>query len=185
LSKWDYKPARGVWLSRLEAANSSPQSLVLALHCLATVKEDKAFSSALELALNESIPPSIRLRAGRTLGALRSEGLETTVGKLLASDGKAGLVSRTVALMMLQRLKSPEAIKLLQLMVKDSEPALVFMAASRLFEIDHQLLAPTVSELLTNSDFKVRKLGIEVVAKDPSEKSIPSLIEALNDAHLD
>src|SRR5262245_7665368 len=54
LSKWDYKPARGVWLSRLEAANSSPQSLVLALHCLATVKEDKAFSSALELALNES-----------------------------------------------------------------------------------------------------------------------------------
>jgi HEAT repeat protein len=185
LSKWDYKPARGVWLSRLEAANSSPQSLVLALHCLATVKEDKAFSSALELALNESIPPSIRLGAGRTLGALRSEGLETTAGKLLASDGKAGLISRTVALMMLQRLKSPEAIKLLQLMVKDSEPALVFMAASRLFEIDHQLLAPTVSELLTNSDFKVRKLGIEVVAKNPSEKSIPSLIEVLNDAHLD
>ncbi|HEV3236486.1 MAG TPA: hypothetical protein VGZ25_05830 [Gemmataceae bacterium] len=185
LAKWDHQPARETWLLRLKAANASPQSLLIALRCLATVKENKAIQPALELALNDSMKLSVRLEAARTLSALQSEGLETTASGLLGGNGKADLVARTVAVSMLRQHKSPEAIKILQVMVKDSEPALVFLAASRLFEIDYQLLAPSLPELLANSDFKVRKLGVEVIAKNPEKKSIALLIEAVNDAHLD
>src|ERR1700682_4546056 len=54
LARWDFRPARAVWLERLEHPETSRNDLLLAVRALAEVREDKAASGLEKLLFTRS-----------------------------------------------------------------------------------------------------------------------------------
>jgi len=208
LAHWDYRPARTVWLDRLRDPATRPADLVLAIQALATVKEGQASDRLLEIVMSslskmnevqkakdeiirlpsEIFPvspalPFLRFEAARALGGLRDKGLEEDAARLAADASLPGLPNRLAAANLLRRHKSEEAIRLLQHLTEDPEPAVVAGAAASLLEIDPELLVPAVEGLLASPDQKVRSLGNEVLFRRPTEKHIRLLTNRLDDIH--
>jgi HEAT repeat protein len=183
LARWDYRPARGVWLTRLKAPEMSTRSLVLAIQGLASVREEHATDRLRELARLENVPGPIRLEAARALGAIVADGLDKEAETLAASATEHGKVGRLAAALMLRRHSSPAAIALLQRLARDPEPAVTALAASRLIEIDPKLALPLLDHLLGSPDPEARALGVEVLFHTPSKEHLSLLGERLGDAH--
>jgi HEAT repeat protein len=185
LARWDYPPARALWLERLGATSVSQRSLVLAIRGLGTVREDKAVERLRELVLAEHTPAAIRVEAARTLSLLRGAGLEKDAERLAADTQPRGLTSRLAAASLLRHHKSPGAIALLQRLVKDPEPAVAAIAAGRLFELDVDLLVPAVEHLVASSDPTLRSIGVDVLFQRLSAKYLNVLTDRLDDLHID
>jgi HEAT repeat protein len=183
LARWDYRPARAVWLERLAEAAAPPRSLVLAIRSLAEVREGRASDRLRELALSARVSGPIRLEAARALGLLRTEGLATDAARLTAEASPRGLVDRLVAATLLRRHRDKEAVALLQRLTRDTEPAVVALAAGRLLEIDPDLALEALPHLLANPDAKVRALGVEVVRRRPTAARLRLLGDRLDDPH--
>jgi HEAT repeat protein len=185
LARWDHKPARVVWLARLQEPTTRPRSLVLSIRALATVREAKAVDRLRELVLTNRTPATVRLEAAQALNQLRSEGLEKEAERLAADDSPLRLVERLAAASLLQKHKSAEAIALLQRLLKDREPAVGALAADRLIAIDPKLTLGGLDHLLGSPDAKLRGHGVEILFRLPDEKHIGLLGDRLDDLHLD
>src|SRR5262249_20236358 len=122
LARWDFKPARAVWLERLRDSAATPASLILAIQSLAAVREEKAADRLQEMARVDSPPAPVRLEAARALGALRREGLENHAARLADAPSR-GLVNRLVAAELLRHHQGDPAVRLLQNLAHDREPA--------------------------------------------------------------
>jgi HEAT repeat protein len=119
------------------------------------------------------------------LALLRSSGLEQDAEHLAADPSPPGLVGRLAAAALLQQHRSESAVRLLQSLTGDAEPAVVALAAGRLLQIDPRVAVPTLDHLLASADAKVRSLGVEVLFRQPSEKHIQRLFDRLDDPHPD
>jgi hypothetical protein len=179
MARWDYKPARAVWLERLDKADT--RKLVLAIQSLATVRESKAAEPLEKLIMAERTPRAIRLEAARALAILRTEGLEKDAEALAKDAGPRSLVGRIAAVSLLQNHKSKEAIALLEQFRKDSEPAVAALAVGRLLAIDPKLLVGAAETLLDHRDANLRSFGVEVLYRQPTEKHIALLAKVLDD----
>jgi HEAT repeat protein len=200
LARWDYRPARAVWLKRLDDPAAGHRSLILAIRALGAVREERAADRLRGLVLAgvkgasgkgapapapDVLHPSVRLEAARALGLLRDSGLEGDA-KVLAADPSAhGLVGRLAAVALLSRHRSEGAVRLLQRLARDPEPAVAARAAGRLLEIDPRLLVPALEGLLASPDAAVRLAGVEVLQREPSGEHIRLLGDRLGDAHPD
>jgi HEAT repeat protein len=185
LARWDHRPARAVWLERLRDPTTPQRSLVLAIHGLALVREEQAVDPLRELALSKQTAGSIRLECARALGVIRSEGLEKDAEQLAGDASPYGLVARLAAASLLSRHRSDEAIRILQRLGDDTEPAVAVLAIGRLVEIDPDLVAPTVEKVLANVDEKIRSLGVEVLFRRPTEGRLRLLADRLDDPHME
>jgi HEAT repeat protein len=185
LARWDYRPIRAVWLERLREPNSTQRSLLLAIRGLAAVREEKAVDKLRAMALADSTPDPIRLESARALASLRNEGLEKDAERLLADASPRGMAPRLIAASLLRRHSGPEAIRLLQRLMRDAEPAVAALAVARLLEIDPQLVDPAVEHLVASADANVRSLAVDALARRPSAKHIRLLADRLDDEHLD
>jgi HEAT repeat protein len=184
LARWDYRPARDVWLARLRDPDAPPRTLVLAIRGLAAVREKQAADRLRELALSDRTAGPVRLEAARALGTLRSEGLEQDAESLMGGPSPHGLVGRLAAAALLRQHRGKQAVDLLG-QLADAEPAVAALAVARLIEIDCKLVVPTVERLLASPDASVRSLAVEVLFREPTEKHVRLLGDALNDAHPD
>src|SRR5262249_25787587 len=106
LARWDYQPARAVWLKRLSDANASPRSLILAIRGLGAVQEGKAAERLRDLVFSGRASGPIRLEAARALGSLRTDGLEKDAERLAADNSARGLIPRLAAAALLRRHRS-------------------------------------------------------------------------------
>ncbi|MCI0462424.1 MAG: HEAT repeat domain-containing protein, partial [Gemmataceae bacterium] len=88
LARWDYRPARAVWLERLDRPVPVRGSLSLAISGLAAVREEKAVPGLLRLAAARGTLAPVRLVAARALGEMRTAGLEEDA-RLLVSQALA------------------------------------------------------------------------------------------------
>lgn len=183
-ARWDYQPARAVWLERLREPATRQRDLVLAIQGLATVREERAVDRLRDMVLADRLPGSIRLESARALGSMCSEGLEKDAERLVADTSPRGLVPRLAAASLLRRHGSPQAVQLLQRLMRDPEPAVASVAAARLLEIDPQLVVPAVAHLLVSPDANLRSLAVDALGRRPSAEHIHLLGERLDDEHI-
>ena len=187
LARWDHRPAREVWLSRLREPITPSRKLTLAIRCLADVREDKAAEPLREIVLSERVAGPLRLQAARALALLRTSGLETDATALSSDLSRRGLVRRLAAVSLLRQHRGADAVSLLQRLTRDPEPAVAAPAVARLLEIDPQLLDAWIEYLLvdraTNAarDANLRLLAVKVLHRRPSEKHLHLLIARLDD----
>jgi HEAT repeat protein len=204
LARWDYRPARAVWLKRLDDPTTPPRSLVLAIRGLGAVREKQAADRLRALVFSgmpkgaggqerkggasvrlAPAPPSIRLEAARALGSVREAGLEGDAEALAADPSARAVVARLAAVSLLGRHRGEAAVRVLQRLAQDPEPAVAALAGKRLLEIDPGLLVPALKSLLASSDGVVRAAAVEVLRRRPSAEHIRLLGDRLNDAHPD
>jgi HEAT repeat protein len=189
LARWDYGPARAVWLARLGEPAAPRRSLVLAMRGLATVRETQAGDRLREMAMAERVPAALRLEAVRALGSLREEGLEGDAEKLAEDVSPRGITTRLAAVGLLHRHRGEKAVGLLQHLAADPEPAVAAAALRRLLDIDPPLAVNHAERLLAgpegNPDAGLRLLAIDVLSRQPTAESIQLLGGRLDDYHAD
>jgi HEAT repeat protein len=180
LAKWGYQPAHAGWLERL--AQSPPgRGTVLAIQALAVVKEEKAAGRLRELALGRDVPAGVRVEAGRALGVLRSSGLEADAESLVVES--RGITDRLVAAAMVRHHRGDAAVRQLQALGKDAEPTVAAVALERLVELGPAHVLPLLDSVLASPDANVRRFGIEVLFRQPTEARLGVLADRLNDPH--
>src|SRR5262249_36013426 len=148
LARWDYRPAREMWLQRLDDPETPSWSLVLAIRGLATLGEAKAVDHLRAIVLSATASGQLRVEAARALGMLRSDGLEAEAGRLAADLTPPGLVARLAAASLLHRHRSEQAVQLLQRLARDKEPSVAAIAITRLLAIDPKLILPALDAIL-------------------------------------
>jgi HEAT repeat protein len=179
LARWNYEPARAVWLTRLQEPKPVQRTLILAIQGLGTVRENKAEPKLLDLVLADRTAAMVRLEAARALAILRHEGLEEYAARLATEQVPA----RLLAVTLLQQHGSTAAVAILQRLLRDPEPAVASRAATRLLQIDSKLLVPTVEHLLIQDDATLRSAGIEVLRRESVARRLPQLAKRLDDPH--
>jgi HEAT repeat protein len=185
LARWAYRPARDLWRERLRDPAAAPAGFVLAARGLAAVGEAEDADRLRAVVLSDKVPGPLRLEASRALAVLRPAGLEKD-GEGLASDPTPrGLVGRLAAASLLRRHGGTDAVRLLQRLVRDAEPAVAVLAADRLVEIDTALLLPALNLLLASPDAKVRSAAVEVLFRHPGPQHLRLLGDRLDDPHPD
>jgi HEAT repeat protein len=201
LARWDFQPARGIWLGRLRDLDTPVDRLELAIHGLAAVRETKATEALRDIVLGKHrghalagisdatsywpVPPSVRLEAAHALATLRPDGLENDAEQLAADDSAESLPSRLVAATLLSQHHGQKAIQLLTRLAMDREPAVARLAVTRLIEIDSRLVVPMLNPLLASPDAHLRTLAGKVLFQQPSRDHIHLLADRLADADRD
>jgi HEAT repeat protein len=203
LARWEYRPARVVWLERLRDPATLPRQLILAIRGLGAVREEQAAGPLREWMLaglgkeeggrakddqvGFSIQPgpSIVLEAARTLGLLQAGGLEEDAERLAADTSARGLTARLAAASLLERRQSARAIRILQRLAGDEEPSVAARAVARLIEIDPKLAVPMLDSLLSRPDATLRSFAVEILLRQPTQERIHLLAVRLDDAHPD
>jgi HEAT repeat protein len=185
LARWKYQPAAAMWLARLEDPKAAPHSLTLAIRGLTALSEVQAEERLRQLALADRTDRSVRAEAGRALGVLRQQGLEKDAEVLLTEPPARGYVPRLVAAALLRQHRGDPAVRLLQRLAADEEPAVAAVALARLVELDTQLVVPLLDRLLASPDAKLRLYAVEVLCRQPNDKHIRLLGDRLDDPHTE
>jgi HEAT repeat protein len=183
LATWDYRPARAIWLSRLRDPATSPRGLIRTIQALAAVREQEARTGLLELMRSDQTAGPTRLEAARALGVLVSEGLERDAERLAAAAGPRNLPLRLSAAWLLQAHSSKEAVQILRRLIDDPEPAVIAISAARLVAIEPDVLVAVLPRLLDSPDAQLRLLGVQVLARRPTQPHLRLLADRLDDVH--
>ncbi|HUG91211.1 MAG TPA: HEAT repeat domain-containing protein [Planctomycetaceae bacterium] len=185
LAAWGDPPAGEMWLARLGDPGVRHQSLLLAIDGLGAIRELRADTRLLDLALSSSAAADVRLCAARALSRIRESGLEGSAAPLLADKSPAGLTDRLVAASLLAGHRGPAAQALLNALAVDDEPAVAAIALRRLLEIDPDLVLPLVSDAIRRDDPHVRRLAAEALIARATAEHVALVGTLLDDVHPD
>jgi HEAT repeat protein len=183
MARWNFMPARDMWLERLEHPETSRNDLLLAVRALDEVREDKAASGLEKLVFTANISTPIRLEAARVLGALQTSGQEASARRLLASPSASGRVPRLAAAWLLRHHQGPDAVRLLIALARDTDPLVALIALQRLMQIDRKLVVPFLKDLLASSDPDLRLIAVEVLFREPTLERVQLLGDRFFDTH--
>jgi len=164
----------------------------LAIQGLGRLEEPRAVSRLTELLHSSDESSVVRLEAAHALGAIRATGSEPDARRLLASEvsdepgSSAGRNRRIAAAWLLRHHQGDDAVRLLQDLARESEPAVASIALERLLEIDSKLVqVAAVDSALASSDAKVRSFAVEFLFKEATTERVRLLADKLNDEHPD
>src|SRR5207302_4235114 len=104
---------------------------------------------------------------------------------LCADSSPNGTAPRLAAALLLERHTDPAAVRLLQRLTRDQEPAVAALAIERLLALDAKLLLSSLNVILPSPDPRVRSLGVEVLRRAPPEKHIGLSRDATDEVHPD
>jgi HEAT repeat protein len=182
LARWDYRPAREAWLSRLHDSSTSERGMVLAIRALGQVREGQAAEKLTEFVLTNRLAASIRLEAAYALGSIRTEGLEKVAGLLIQDATPRAIPARLAAATLLFRHRGEGAVRLLQRLGRDPEPAVAARAVSRLLELDSKHAVPALDLLIASPDATLRGFAVEILFREANESRVRQLADRLDDA---
>jgi HEAT repeat protein len=185
LARWKHVAARDAWLKRVADPDTPQRQMVLAMRGLAAAREAKAVDALRERMTSDRTTAPLRLEAARALGQVRAEGLEDDAAALAKDQTARGLAGRLMAVALLARHGSKEAVALLQTLAKDREPAVASAAVGRLIEIDPKLASGVRDQLLASRDPALRAHGVVVLLKVETDDSVGLLGKRLDDPHPD
>lgn len=183
LARWDYRPLRSVWLSRLDDPGTPQRLLVLAIQCVQTTGETKAAPALRRMALDPLAAPDLRVEAARALASLQPQGLEDDARRLAADKEPVKLLDRLVGASMVRRHSGDAAVKLLLECAVDREPAIAAIGLRRLLEIDPMLAKPVVGQAVASPDSQVRQLAAEILVGQATPEAVALLGTLLDDPH--
>lgn len=175
LARWDHTPARVVWLEQLDKPPPYSRSLVFAVRSLAVVRETKAVPKLRELLFASDVTPPLRLEIARALAQITLAGLE--------ADARRCTTDPLAAVSMVRHHSGDEAVRMLQGFASHKEDSVAAVALERLLEIDPKLALPSLDSVLANSDSETRRLGVELMARLPSDDHAGKLAGLLTDPH--
>jgi HEAT repeat protein len=183
LARWDYGPARAVWLERLNQSGLPGRGWVVALQGLGVVREPRAVPRLRELVLSTTTDPIIRLEAARALGVIQTTGLEKEAERLAAEKASPGGVAHLAFASLLRRHKGDEAARVLQRLAVEAEPAAAVVALEGLLDDDPRRVLSLMSRLVASPDATVRARAVEAHRRCPTPDHIPLVAELLDDPH--
>jgi len=180
LSKWDYKPARQVWIARLRDRVASRTTLLAAVEALANVKDVDSVPvlKALVMDLDANVP--LRLGVGEALGTIAMNGLESAARKLIA-DADAPMTDRLIAARILGGHSSDQARAILQRLADDPTSVVGAVALDRLLKIDPPAVRSRARRLLNSSDVNLRRIAGRALFQQADIASVQMLTPLLND----
>jgi HEAT repeat protein len=184
LARWDHKPARDIWLARIGKGPPHRADVLLAIRCLGSVRDERAAPRLRELAIAPEVDPPVRLAASRALSEIRVSGSEPDALKLLGSK-LPGRTDHLIAASLLRRHEGAEAIRVLQTLAKDPDPAVALVAVTRLSELDTKHVLNVLTEVMANEGAEVREYGVAAMTKNPSDEYVRLLTRTLSDPHPD
>lgn len=182
LARWNYEPARELWLARLNEPTSTKE-LLLAIACLKDVQESRAAAALFDLVRDTTEQATIRLAAAEAIAKVQSSGLVDAARELAAVKTPRRIGDRLVAASMLAGHSDQQATDLLVELARDTEPAVAAVALQRLLEVDGSLVLPLVDDLLASGDAKVRRLAAQALVADATSSSVDGLSPLLDDPH--
>lgn len=188
------------WMARLNDAQASRAARVSAIESLATVRHAPAVPHLRRLALDSMLDASLRLAAGRALGRMVTEGLDSLAETLL---GRGSLPDRVVATTIIAGHEDEMAVALMRRMATDREPAVAYAALRRLVALDPMLVRDMVEHIhvpvdvadhrrgnVSNlrslaDDPKIRRIAAQVLVHEATPESVNLLRPMLDDPHPD
>jgi hypothetical protein len=185
LARWDYKPIREIWRSRLDDPGVRRSHLVLAIEGLMQVRDEPAADRLLEMAMDRREKSALRIAAARAVGHIHSDGLLSAAQQLSADVSAEGIINRLCAVAFLARHESEPANELLQRLSLDAEPTVAAGAWRRLLQIDSALAVTQADDCLTNDDPIVRGLAVQSLFEQPTVVRIDQLGVMMDDRHPD
>jgi HEAT repeat protein len=183
LARWDYAPARAVWLERVTGTSLPGRSWVVAVQALGTVREAKATPRLRELALTPTTDPIVRLEAARAVGVIQPTGLEKDAERLASEKAAPGSVAHLAAASVLRKHRSPQAVAILQRLAVEAEPAASAVALEGLLDIDPRHVLPLLAKVVASPDALVRTRGVEAHRRVPRPEHLRLVAELLDDPH--
>jgi len=183
LAQWDYGPIRRVWLERLENPKTHRRRLILAISGLATAGEVEAVAKLLELSQSTMVPGDVRLAAARSLGRIKTDGLNTIARKLAEDKSPKKIIDRVIAASLIESHRDESSLKLMTELALDSEPAVAAITLATLLQIDPDHVLPIVEPTIANADANVRRLGARALVARPTLESVKLLGAMLDDPH--
>jgi HEAT repeat protein len=181
LARWDYRPARAVWLDRLRDPTAAQGAAVLAIRALATTHEGRAAGPLRELVFSGEGDEAVRLEAASSLGSLGGTGLVRDAERLAARPAARATAGRLAAVALLRRQRGPDAVRLLLRLARDPEPPVAAGAAARLLDIDPKLALPLRDGLLKSRDARLRSVAVRLLLQVPTRERIGFLANRLDD----
>ncbi len=182
LARWGYQPIREVWLQRVESGKANHALLKMAIEMLGEIGEPKAVPALRAMALPGSRPVTLRLAAARSLARCAQDSgqvLEWSASLLDAASEPR--VDWIVGAALLSEQETPAAIELLERYALCSEGTAAGLALERLLEIAPARVVANASQLLQNSDSRVRLLTVRGLSTAPSPLAVDQLQPILSD----
>lgn len=183
LARWDYAPIRPTWRKRLEDKETPLLWRMLAMQCLATVRDTESKPFLLSDVFDARIPIQLRLTAAQSLGQICSEGLESDARKLAADKTSGKNFERMFAAILLARHDGQEATDLLRELAGDTDPSAASAAWTRLLEIDPRLVFDLAPAAVGNADVNVRRAGCRALIAKGDPDAIHKLGPLLDDSN--
>jgi hypothetical protein len=183
LARWDYQPARTVWLARINQPGLAGSSWIMAIQGLSAVKEAKAIPRLRELIFAPDTDPIVRLEAGKALGLLQVKGLEKDAERLAQGKAEPGNVAHLVAASLLRMHRGDAAAAILQHLALGADPATARLAIEGLLQDDPRRLVLLIPQLSANSDASVREGCIEGFRRSPALGPLPLVADLMDDPH--
>ncbi len=179
LARWDYKPAREVWLKRL-ADEDAPHALrIISAESLSKVGAQEAVKPLTDLLLDRREAVQLRLAAAHAIGRLAPANTNELAGRVQQGGS---MIGKLAAVALLSHADSDQAVqRLLGLTEPSNEGVVIAAAMARLLEIDPLLLKDRAAQLATNSDSSVRGFAVEALTADPRPASVEALQARLTD----
>ena len=181
LARWDYQPARELWLARLSDPSAHFNLIHLAMSSLAEVGDLRAVEPLSKLMLSPLQSPPVRLTAARTLAKLAPKEALQWSERLLSGVSQTHNLDAQLGVELLAHQSSPQTIELLQKYSQLPSAPVVSAALQRLLLLDASLVLARAAETILDADANVRRVTIAALAGDPTPGSIKLLADALDD----
>lgn len=182
LAKWNFEPARKVWLKRLTTPGTRLRDLILAIHCVREVGDESSVDSLLAIAHDPFRPVATRLEAARAAGALKKSGLEENTQRF-TSAAAASILGRLCAVALLDQHRSEAANVALTKLTQDAEPSVAAAALVSLNANDPSLVVPLAEQAMRNGDANVRREGVVAFNARPTPERVTAMARLLDDPH--
>ena len=182
-ARWDYEPAKSMWMKRLVQPDRVPRSqLILAIQCLGQAKSAGAKNECRKIAMSSRFDVGLRMAAARTLADLQPSGLEEAAQKLLARKKPA---SDLVGVALLRNHSGEAAEQILTAQLEHASPAVAAMAWQRLNNLNPARISTAVLvKTFVAKDARLRRLAVQ---NGSLRQDLPheQLTAALDDHHPD
>ncbi|WP_164101583.1 hypothetical protein [Candidatus Laterigemmans baculatus] len=181
LARWDFQPARELWLERLGDPATPATLLHLSIDALGEVAEPRAIPELSRLVTSPTVAASTRLTAAKALARLPAEGLVEMSRQLAAAASNQPRLTQLLAVHLLAEQSGEAARELLVEYAASAEPTVAAQAMERLLEIAPAELIARAATTIQAPDARIRHLTVRALGTEPAKESIERLGPALDD----
>lgn len=183
LARWNSDVMKDAWLARIDDPLASRAARILAIDGLGQTRELQAGASLKRIAGDSHLAANERMAAARALSAMQAPGLVEMAGTLVGTNSKPALLNPILAIELLQREDSPQAVELLGELAVHASTAVQTGALRRLYAIEPRHVYRFAEAATGSPDAGVRTVGARALIEQKESRWIPRLATLLDDVN--